>query len=251
MRIKHILSLLLALVLLGGFVSLIQARPSRSFKLPSQALKVAEDVYYLGKTAEGAEGYAFIYRKGEARTFAKAPKAPACYGFLAKWARWKTTEPYVTSIVSPATETSLETWDSQVAFDIFGPQDTTKVVDGADTTAPDNKNELYFGDIAEPNVIGVAIVWGYFSAPPPYRELIEWDIILDDVDFAWGNVDDNTTVMDYQNIVTHELGHAAGLNDQYSSGCSEVTMYGYAGYGETIKRDLAPQDITGIRELYR
>jgi len=28
-------------------------------------------------------------------------------------------------------------------------------------------------------------------------------------------------------------------------------MYGYGTEGETKKRDLAPQDITGIKELYK
>jgi hypothetical protein len=27
-------------------------------------------------------------------------------------------------------------------------------------------------------------------------------------------------------------------------------MYGYGSYDEIIKRDLAPQDITGLQELY-
>ncbi|MDP1710713.1 MAG: matrixin family metalloprotease [candidate division WWE3 bacterium] len=248
---RKLLLIVLSLTLILAVASQALARSSRAFRLPKSAIKISEDVYYLGKTAQGAEGYAFTYRKGETRTFAKAPKAPACYGFLARGARWKITEPYVTDINDPATETSLETWDSQVSlFNIFDGRDTVYLgVLEADTVSPDDLNELYFGDIAEPNVIGVAIVWGYFYGPPQTRELIEWDVILDDVDFAWG--DNDLDKMDYQNILTHELGHAAGLNDQYSSDCSEVTMYGYATYGETKKRDLKPQDITGIRELYR
>ena len=56
--------------------------------------------------------------------------------------------------------------------------------------------------------------------------------------------------MDLQNIATHELGHSAGLNDIYSSTCSEVTMYGYSSYGETKKRTLEQPDITGLQKIY-
>jgi len=251
MRIKYILSLLLTLVFLGGFVSFIQARPDHSFKLPLSATEVSDGVYSLGVRSDGLEGRAYVYRKGEARTSARTPKAPKCYGFLASGARWKNTEPYVTDIVSTANESSLETWDSQVAFDIFGTQDAGASVDGADTSAPDDKNELYYGEISDPGVIGVTIVWGYFGGPPQNRRLIEWDMVLDNADFSWGDTTLDSTVMDYQNILTHELGHAAGLNDQYSSYCTEATMYGYATEGETKKRDLAPADVTGVRELYR
>jgi len=253
--VKRISVVLLTLAIFAGLASLVFAKPERNLRLPSSARKVSENVYYLGKAANGAQGYAFIHRRDAE---AKPPwagggdaKAPKCYGFLANGARWKTTEAYVTDIEDSATETSLETWDSQVGFDLFGTRDFSAIVDGADMVTPDGKNELYFGAIEDPGVIGVTIVWGYFGGPPQTRRLIEWDMILDDVDFAWGDVTANPTVMDYQNILTHELGHAAGLNDQYSSDCSEVTMYGYGTEGEIKKRDLAPQDITGIKELYR
>ena len=55
--------------------------------------------------------------------------------------------------------------------------------------------------------------------------------------------------MDFENIATHELGHAVGLGDLYND-CTEETMYGYASYGETKKRTLEAGDITGIKKLY-
>jgi len=253
--------LLLAVLTLAFLTAAaVSARTVRGFKLPSTARKITENLYYLGRNARGAQGYAFIYRKDSA---AKPPWAGdgkdkggsgdiQCYGFLAKNARWKTTEGYVADIDSPATELSLETWDSEVSFDIFGARNTG--YGGpfeADASAPDGLNELYFGAIDEPGVIGVTTVWGYFSGPPRWRELIEWDMVLDDVDFVWGDAGSNPAVMDYQNILTHELGHAAGLADLYESGCSEETMYGYGTEGETKKRDLNPGDVAGIQELYK
>lgn len=252
---KKLAVLLLALALFAGLASLVRAKPDASFRLPHSARKIADDLYYLGKDTRGAEGYAFLrFSPGFAKPKGKggeAAKAPKCYAFMARGARWKATESYVTDIINPATETALETWDSQIAFDLFGSQDPSAVVDGADTIAPDGKNELYFGPIDEPGVIGVTIVWGYFSGPTFARELIEWDMILDNTDFAWGDATINPTLMDYQDILTHELGHSSGMADIYDASCSEVTMYGYGTEGEIKKRDLAAPDITGIRELYR
>jgi hypothetical protein len=57
--------------------------------------------------------------------------------------------------------------------------------------------------------------------------------------------------MDVQNIVTHELGHCAGMDDLYESNAVEETMYGYSEEGETKKRDLYLGDITGIIGLYK
>lgn len=262
---KFFLPVLISILLLLGLVSLVSAKSShRSFRLPPSARKMSENVYYLGEAAGGAKGYAFIHR---AKGFARPPgkgndkgKGRKCYDSLAKGAHWKTTEPYVldetnsdgltADFVSTVSETSLGTWDSQVTFNIFGPRDTVSTVDGADTVSPDNKNELYFGAIDEPGVIGVAIVWGYFSGPPSLRELVEWDMILDDVDYTWGDATNNPTTMDYQNVVTHEIGHAAGMGDLYESACSEETMFGYTIEGETKKRDLHTGDITGVKKLY-
>jgi len=51
-------------------------------------------------------------------------------------------------------------------------------------------------------------------------------------------------------VLAHELGHAFGLADLYTSACNQETMYGYAGFGEINKRDLNAGDKKGINELY-
>jgi len=202
------------------------------------------------------------YKKG----FAKPPwagggggstDASSCYGFLSKGAKWKTTEPYLINPTNTggisesdfvsAVSLSDAQWDDQVAFDIFG-------AGSADYTASynngnlDGNNTLSFGSIDSAGAIAVTNVWGYFSGPPQTRELVEWDMLLDETDFAWGI--GAADKMDLQNIVTHELGHSAGMGDLYESKCNQQTMFGYSTEGETSKRDLADGDITGITKLY-
>lgn len=53
---------------------------------------------------------------------------------------------------------------------------------------------------------------------------------------------------DLQNTVTHELGHALGLDHSKDP---EATMYWTAAAGEVSKRDLADDDIEGLCTLYK
>jgi hypothetical protein len=251
-----------------------QAGSGRTVNLPVHAVEVSDGLYYLGNAFhEGrlVQGYAFVkYKDG----FAKPPWAGGgkpkteskCYAVLAKGAKWKATEPYVLDTtnsdglsardIEAWTEAGIEAWDSQVEFDIFGPRDESASVDGAETSAPDGKNEIFFGDIKEPGAIAVTYVWGIWGGSPRWREIVEYDMVLDDPDFEWGyagTTDEeglgDTGVMDYWNIFTHEIGHAAGMGHPEDS-CSGETMYRFSTEGETKKRTLGSGDIEGISGLY-
>lgn len=186
-------------------------------------------------------------------------KGTTCYAFLAKGARWKTTEGYE---INPTNNDSLKSdfiqnvfnlaadeWDRRVIFPIFG-ANTINSEAVYRTDIVDDHNVAIFGSYPDPNVIAVTTVWGYFYGPPGTRQLIEWDMFLND-NFSWGDATQNQNLMDLQNIVTHELGHSAGMDDLYNAACSLETMYGYSTEGEIIKRDLNLGDIKGIQELYR
>lgn len=229
--------------------------------IPAHAVELAPGVFFLGTAMDNGklvEGYAYIdYRKG----YGKPPWAgggkngggdTACYGFLSKGAKWKAAEPYVVDSGMDAVLVAkdLETWDAQVTFDIFGSQDLGSTVDGADTVSPDDKNEVMWGNIADSNAIAVAIVWGIFSGNPSWREIVEYDVVFD-TDYVWGDAEVDLSVMDFENIATHEFGHAAGLADLYETSCAEQTMYGYANNGEWNKRSLEVGDKAGIKELYK
>lgn len=224
------------------------------------------------ETGGVVEGYAFVhYKNANAKGgSAKPPKPtpqPTCYGFLSSGAKWKTVEPW---LVNPTNSRGLAAdfllnnltadiskWEDAadgvvgngMGVDILGDGVLTYDSLIADTASPDGKNEVYFADVSSSNAIAVTIVWGIFGGAPQNRKLVEWDMIYDDVDYDWSAAGE-AGKMDFENIATHELGHSAGLADLYTSACGEETMYGYASYGETKKRDLNAGDIAGANSLY-
>ncbi|NIP40032.1 MAG: matrixin family metalloprotease [Candidatus Aenigmarchaeota archaeon] len=177
-----------------------------------------------------------------------------CYEFLGRGVKWKelpveyVVHPDLEATVPGAISAGAVTWDAHTSANLFGGYSKDKDATWDDET-PDGRNEMVFGDYPQSGVIAVTIIWGYFYGPPGRREIVEFDILFD-TDFTWGDANFTSSVMDLENIATHEIGHGLGLGDLYNSACSEETMYGYSEYGEIKKRTLESGDITGIQELY-
>ncbi len=260
----------------------------QEFSLPEHAAEVAPGVFYLGKALDKGkivEGYAVMIKDktkyvkpeticgdGVCDPGENAKKCPedcgdgeepdtsSCYKFLAKGAKWKSVEPYV---VNPTNDDGVNTvfitsnladnigkWETAANYNILGKGTSTKDILEADFNMPDDKNEVYFMYLGETNTIAFVVVWGVFGGPPFARELVEWDMVFNDA-FTWSkDATGSTTEMDFENIATHELGHAVGLGDLYNPKCSTQTMYGYSWNGDTQKRDLELGDIAGIQALY-
>jgi len=272
---KKLLIILIVLVFIAASVAwlthesqtVLAKDQEAKFQLPANAVQVADNVYSLGtafdkKSGKQVEGYAIIHRKdGAAKSGNAKTTANTCYSFLAKDAKWKWLEPW---IVNPANSRGLDLisvfnnltadivkWENAAVFNILGAGAVTNVVLSADTIAPDNQNEVYFADIADSNTIAVTIIWGIFGGPTFNRQLVEWDQVYDDVTYDWSmSATGEIGKMDFENIATHELGHSVGMADLYNSNCVNETMYGYANYGETKKRDLNAGDIAGINKFY-
>jgi len=245
---------------------------SRTLLLPEAADR--SPVISLGQAVDpvsGAvvEGIAFIHYKdnfgngnsnGRSNESRGGRGGSACYAFLANGAKWKNTEDYMFDAtngrgLNEATlhsflSQSVETWDGEVAANVFGVE-VAGTVDGADTSSPDGKNEILFGNVSSQGAIAITIVWGTFYGPPSQRQLVEWDMIFDDTDFDWSAEALGVAgKMDFHNIAAHEVGHAAGMGHPESS-CVNETMYAYADNAEIKKRDLNSGDIAGIKALYK
>lgn len=175
-----------------------------------------------------------------------------CYAFMGKYGKkylkWRNLP--ITCVIHPnlgdfgwaAVVLSTDTWDLWTGSNLFGGFQLGDVAYGDG----DGKNAICFGNYySDPGIIAACTVW----YNPATKAIVEFDITFE-TDFEWGDAGSDTSVMDLQNIATHELGHALGLADVYDTGCSDVTMYGYSVEGETEKRTLEGPDITGIQALY-
>lgn len=184
------------------------------------------------------------------------PSGATCYGYISKGAKLVATENLVynhadsglsRAAVEAAIANSATEWDNKTSASLFGPP--TYSASANFDSSPDGVNELSFGDYPTVGVIAVTRVWGIFSGPPSGRYIDQFDILFD-TNFGWGDATVDATLMDHQNIATHEIGHGVGLADVYDPPCVDVTMYGYSDNGETKKRTIEPADITGLQSLY-
>lgn len=217
------------------------------------------------------EGYAFIHydKKGAKpgnRPGKDGSSGSSCYAYLANGAKWKSAESWVMNTSNANSLSGTDLFNTQAAaltkwedaadgtvgsgpgYNIFGEGLATSSALVADTSSPDNQNEVYFGNISSSGAIAVTIVWGVFAGPPFARELVEWDQVYDDVDFGW-SLTGEAGKMDFDNIASHEDGHSAGM-DHPDDSCLEETMYRFGDYGETKKQTLNAGDIAGINALY-
>lgn len=251
--------------------TVIPSKHGQSVIIPSHAVQMADHVFGLGQAIDPAtgdivEGYAIIHPKnkpakgGNKNNPGKGGKGNGdsqCYAFLAKGAKWKSVEPWIVNTANNSGLTNdfifnnfasnISKWETAAVYDVLGDGAITLETLLADTTSPDNKNEVYF-DALNPGTIGVTIIWGIFGGPPHQRKLVEWDQVYNNY-YQWSD-NGEAGKMDFENIATHELGHSVGLGDLYDSNCNTQTMYGYADYGETNKRSLESGDIAGIKALY-
>ncbi len=260
---------LISIVVVTVFVCAVafaagQSRGGSEVSVPAHAIELAPGLYDLGPAVidgKVVHGLMHIhYKKGYARPgIGGSTSGDKCYAHISRGAKWKSLEGWV---VNPTNTRGLDglfvfdnlagdisKWESSAGKDIFSSGVLTSSALSVDTASPDNVNEVMFGSISEPGAIAVTVTWGNFGGPVGTRQLVEWDMIFDENDFDWSSAGE-AGKMDFENIATHELGHALGM-DHPSSGCTEETMYAYASYGETKKRDLNTGDKAGILALYK
>lgn len=132
---------------------------------------------------------------------------------------------------------SADTWDAQTSAAIFSYLGMTSRQAGK----YDGYNVVSWGSYRA-GVIAVTYIWYKGS------QILETDTRLNTY-YRW-SLSGEASKMDVQNIMTHEFGHWCGLNDLYNNADYWLTMYGYADYGETNKRNLGLGDILGLQAVY-
>ncbi len=179
-------------------------------------------------------------------------KSPSCYKLMGvKWnplpvsyvINPSNSQGLSEGFVTSAIYASAESWDSATSSELFN--NVYGINYSAQYGVQNFQNVIAFGDYPDSGVIGVTSVW-YTRVG---KRIVEFDMLLN-TDFIWGDATLNSSIMDLENIATHELGHSVGLGDIYSTSCLSVTMYGYSTEGETSKRTLETADITGLQRMY-
>ena len=265
--------LILGFVISPGVFASNEKKEDKEFKIPPGLSEIAPGVLSLGKAKDvngnDVDGIMFVHYKKEfakPQGSGKPSSQTTCYSFLTKGGvKWTGAEPWVVNtsnsrglgsdFVFNNIGLNIAKWEDasngvigdNISTDIMGSGSSTSDTLTADSSSPDGKNEIYFANIASTGVIAVTTTWyNTFSG-----QIVEWDQVYDDVDFDWSDSSVNgvTGKMDFENISTHEIGHAVGMGHP-SDSCSNETMYRYASYGEIIKRDLNTGDIAGINKLY-
>jgi len=264
--------LVLGFILLPSVFASNEKKEDKELKIPAGATEIAPGVLSLGKAKDvngkEVEGIMFVHYKKE---FAKpqgvgnGPNKNTCYSFLTKrGVEWKTLEPWVAnpansrgltgSFILSNIGANIQKWEDAsngivgdtISTEIMGDGSLTSDTLVADSSSPDGVNEIYFANISSTGVIAVTTVW-YNTF---LGQIVEWDQVYDDADFNWSSSTDGVAgSMDFENISTHEIGHAVGMGHP-SDSCSDETMYRYADFAETKKRDLNTGDIAGINALY-
>jgi hypothetical protein len=142
-------------------------------------------------------------------------------------------------------ENSFNVWENAI-------HNKANVTRGTDTTIArkglDGKNIVAWGS-ASGSALGVTYIWYY----PATMEVVELDTIMNQK-FVWtwsgSSTCAYTNSYDAQSILTHEIGHWFGLDDEYTLNYVNNTMYGY-GFKMDAKGDtLTNGDISGVSGIY-
>lgn len=251
MKNKYLIVLTLALLLIIPMSSAMIIPSSDKAKEVAQCTEHSKAISENGDGEWELDSFEFIH-------YAKPPwagggdKGTKCFKLLG--VKWKdfpvdytinptNSQSLSESFITDTLSASAEIWDDATSKELLN--DIYIIDYTAQYGVQDFENTLEFGNYPNEGVIAVTTIW--FTRKG--RQIVEFDILFNE-QFAWGDADIDPNLMDLKNIAVHELGHGMGLDDIYSTSCTDVTMYGYSTEGETSKITLESADITGLQKMY-
>lgn len=108
----------------------------------------------------------------------------------------------------------------------------------------DGEHVVFFADDwgdRDPNLLAMTYVWSQADG-----EILHFDVAINTDHHEW-SVDGDAQSNDLWNAMSHEFGHALGFDH---SDDPDATMYAQTHAGETLKRDLAEDDMELFVEMY-
>lgn len=156
-------------------------------------------------------------------------------GATTSWSYNATGQPATLTAGKAIVAAAADTWNAAGAFRFTG-GDATTAVAGACHGATDGKNTIAWGPQTG-TVLAVTCGW--------YANGVATEFDME-IDPEWAWTTGAAATIDFQSVVTHELGHALGL------GHSSVTTAVMAGTYEpgTIRRELTADDRAAVEALY-
>lgn len=108
----------------------------------------------------------------------------------------------------------------------------------------DEKSVVFFTDdwVGQAEMLAVTSNWSDTSG-----EILDFDLLVNTADHDW-SLTGEADKADLQNALTHEFGHALGIDHDKAQ--EEATMYPSTAAGETSKRDLAESDVAVLAFMY-
>lgn len=143
-----------------------------------------------------------------------------------------------------AVVSAFDTWNNVRCKNV--PHINVEISDLTPSYVRNYKNEvrLIAQDIVDFSEIGYAETYIQDD-----KNIVEVDIVIDNKRNKIGVVSSESyNVFDIQNLMTHEIGHLLGLNDDYSN--KESVMYAFSDVREINKRTLLQEDIDNLCRLY-
>ena len=140
--------------------------------------------------------------------------------------------------VSNAIEQAAQAW----SYSFTTLQNKGETTQRSITHEDEHYSVLFSDDWNEdPDILALTYTWSKNDG-----EIVHFDIEMNADHFVW-SIDGNSQTHDLQNTLTHELGHALGLDH---SNISQATMAASSTAGETSKRALHEDDKEGHSYIY-
>ena len=147
-----------------------------------------------------------------------------------------------TSAVDTLVAAATRGWTHPVSGALRFDHDGTTTIRQASHT--DGVNAIYFENdwAQDPGLLAVTYIWSNTDG-----EILGFDMALNAEFHNW-SIDGNDQKNDLLNTLSHEFGHALGIDHSQTENLA--TMYPTSPPGEILKRDLHDDDVEAVLYLY-